>query len=86
MHGEELDYIKETYHSKWRSTVGNNINEAEHLYGMPRAGISTLSGYKVFCSDMIFDVTVNPIAYESGEAVFIDIEYDTWNMSPETLE
>lgn len=53
---------------------------------MPRAGIGALFGHKVFCSDMTFDATVNPIAYEGGEAVFIDTEYDTWNMSPEALE
>lgn len=59
---------------------------AERLYGMPRAGIGALQGHKVFCSDMTFDATVNPIAYEGGEAVFIDTEYDTWNMDPQALE
>lgn len=59
---------------------------AERLYGMPRAGVGALQGHKVFCSDMTFDATVNPIAYEGGEAVFIDTEYDTWNMSPKALE
>ena len=44
------------------------------------------SGEKVFCSDMTFDATVNPVAYEGGEAVFIDTEYDTWNMDPVALE
>ncbi len=59
---------------------------AERLYGMPRAGVGALQGHKVFCSDMTFDATVNPIAYEGGEAVFIDTEYDTWNMNPQALE
>ncbi len=59
---------------------------AEALYGQPRAGHGALEGKKVFCSDMTFDATVNPIAYEGGEAVFIDTEYDTWNMDPEALE
>lgn len=43
-------------------------------------------GDKVFCSDMTFDATVNPVKYEGGEAVFIDTEYDTWNMDPVALE
>lgn len=43
-------------------------------------------GDKVFCSDMTFDATVNPIKYEGGEPIFIDTEYDTWNMDPEALE
>ncbi len=59
---------------------------AEHLYGMPAAGQGALAGHKVFCSDMTFSATVNPITYEGGEAVFIDTEYDTWNMDPKALE
>lgn len=58
----------------------------EALYGQPKLGHGTLEGHKVFCSDMTFDATVNPVAYEGGEAVFIDTEYDTWNMDPVALE
>lgn len=43
-------------------------------------------GEKVFCSDMTFDATVNPIVYEGGVPIFIDTEYDTWNMDPVALE
>lgn len=45
-----------------------------------------MPGDKVFCSDMTFDATVNPISYEKGEQIFIDSEYETWNMDPEALE
>ena len=58
----------------------------ERLYGQPKPNQGTLQGHKVFCADMTFDATVNPVAYEDGEAVFIDTERDTWNMSPEALE
>ena len=58
----------------------------EKLYGKPAAGHGCLEGHKVFASDLTFDATVNPIAYEGGEAVFIDSEYDTWNMDPIALE
>lgn len=43
-------------------------------------------GDKVFCSDMTFGATVNPIVYEKGIPVFIDTEYETWNMDPAALE
>lgn len=43
-------------------------------------------GEKVFCSDMTFSATVNPIIYEGGVPVFIDTEYDSWNMDPKALE
>ena len=59
---------------------------AERLYGQAKPNQGTLSGHKVFCSDVTFDASINPVAYEDGEAVFIDTEYDTWNMSPEALE
>lgn len=58
----------------------------EKLYGQPAANRGTLEGHKVFCSDMTFDATVNPVAYEGGELIFIDAEYDTWNMDPIALE
>ena len=57
----------------------------EKLYGAPRPGHGTLEGRKVFCSDTTFDATVNPAAYEGAELVFIDTEYDTWNMDPVAL-
>lgn len=43
-------------------------------------------GDKVFCSDVTFDATVNPVVYEGGIPVFIDTEYATWNMDPAALE
>ncbi len=58
----------------------------ERLYGTSRANDGCLKGHKVFCTDMTFDATVNPIAYENGECIFIDTERDTWNMDPAALE
>lgn len=43
-------------------------------------------GDKVFCSDMTFAATVNPVVYEKGVPVFIDEERETWNMNPVALE
>ena len=51
---------------------------------MKLAGIK--AGDMVFCSDVTFSATVNPIVYEGGVPVFIDTEYDTWNMDPVALE
>ena len=58
----------------------------ERLYGQPQVGHGSLEGHRVFCSDMTFDATVNPVAYEGGIPVFIDTEYETWNMDPKALE
>lgn len=48
------------------------------------AGIKPGDG--VFCSDMTFSATVNPVTYEKGNPIFIDSERDTWNMNPDALE
>ncbi len=44
------------------------------------------SGDTVFCTDMTFAATLNPVVYEGGIPIFIDTEYDTWNMDPVALE
>ena len=44
------------------------------------------AGDRVFCSDMTFAATVNPVVYEGAIPVFIDTEPDTWNMDPVALE
>lgn len=43
-------------------------------------------GDEVLCSDMTFSATVNPVVYEGGVPVFVDSEYETWNMDPVALE
>lgn len=43
-------------------------------------------GDRVFCSDLTFSATVNPISYEGATQIFIDSERETWNMDPKALE
>lgn len=59
---------------------------AERIYGQPQVGHGSLEGKKVFCSDTTFDATINGICYENGTPIFIDTEYETWNMDPVALE
>ena len=58
----------------------------EKLYGVPAVGHGALEGRRVFCSDMTFAATLNPVVYEGGIPVFIDTERETWNMDPVALE
>lgn len=58
----------------------------EKIYGQARPYEGTLRSRKILCSDVTFDASINPVAYEDGEAVFIDTEYETWNMDPAALE
>ena len=64
--------------------VGLSSGTAALHMAVKLAGIQP--GQKVFCSDMTFSATVNPVVYEKGVPVFIDTEYDTWNMDPAALE
>lgn len=58
----------------------------ERLYGKPSISHGALEGKHVFCSDMTFAATLNPVVYEGGIPIFIDTDIDTWNMDPEALE
>lgn len=64
--------------------VGLSAGTAALHMAMKLAGVKP--GMKVFCSDLTFSATVNPVVYEGGVPIFIDTEYDTWNMSPAALE
>ena len=64
--------------------VGLSSGTAALHLCMKLAGIRP--GMKVFCSDVTFAATVNPVVYEGGIPVFIDTEPDTWNMDPVALE
>ena len=58
----------------------------ERLYGKPPIGVGALNNKRVFCTDMTFNATLNPVVYEGGIPVFIDTEYDSWGMDPNALE
>lgn len=84
--GENIDVIEEEIadivgcdHSVALSSGTSAIHLAVKLAGVKQ-------GDKVFCSNLTFAATVNPIIYEGGEPIFIDSEYDTWNMDPKALE
>lgn len=78
--GEYLNKGLDTkYHSLALSSGTAALHLATKLAGLKR-------GDTVFCTDMTFAATVNPVSYEGGKQVFIDTERDTWNMDPNALE
>ncbi len=79
---EMTDYIK-TEGEPCYAVALSSGTAAIHL-AIKLAGVK--AGDKVFCSDLTFSATVNPISYEGAEQVFIDSEYETWNMDPVALE
>lgn len=84
--GENIDTIEKLLPEKIGVKYGVGLScgtSALHL-AMKLAGIKR--GDYVFCSDMTFAATVNPVVYEGGIPIYIDSEYETWNMDPKSLE
>lgn len=84
--GENINQIEKIITDKLdcKFAVALSSGTAALHLAIKSAGIKR--GDKVFCSDMTFSATVNPVVYEGGEPIFIDTEYDTWNMDPVALE
>lgn len=84
--GENINQIEKIMAEKvgMNYAIGLDSGTSALHMAIKLAGVNR--GDKVFCSDMTFAATVNPIVYEGGKPVFIDTEYDTWNMDPLALE
>ncbi len=67
-----------------KNAVGLSCGTAALHLAIKLAGVKP--GDKVFCSDLTFAATLNSVVYEKAEPVFVDTEYDTWNMDPVALE
>lgn len=84
--GMNIDAVEQSVCQKLgcKYAVALSAGTASLHMAVKLAGVK--AGEKVFCSDMTFAATVNPVVYEGGIPVFVDSEYDTWNMDPAALE
>ena len=84
--GENIDVVESEICRKTGSkyAIGLSAGTAALHLAVKLAGVK--AGDKVFCSDLTFAATVNPVVYEGGVPIFIDSEYETWNMDPEALK
>lgn len=84
--GENIDAVEHMTESYvgCQYAVGVSCGTAALHLAVKLAGVQ--AGDTVFCSDMTFAATVNPVVYERGVPVFVDSERDTWNMDPAALE
>ena len=84
--GANLEHLEKSVRDyvDCKASVALSAGTAALHLAVKLAGVKP--GDKVFCTDMTFDATVNPVTYEGGEQIFIDSEYDTWNMDPKALE
>lgn len=84
--GENLNVIEKQMCEKvgCKYAVALSCGTAALHLAVKLAGVK--DGNHVFCTDMTFAATVNPVMYERAIPVFIDTEYETWNMDPVALE
>ena len=82
LESEICDYLKDGAANEFYGLALCSGTAALHL-AVKLAGVKR--GDTVFCSDMTFAATVNPVSYEGGVQVFIDSETETWNMDPKAL-
>ncbi len=84
--GGNIDAIESCFgkHFEGIEAVGLSSGTSALHLAIKLAGVKP--GDRVFCSDLTFAATVNPIVYEGGIPVFVDSERDTWNMDPAALE
>lgn len=84
--GMNIDAVEQSVCKKLgcKYAVALSTGTASLHMAVKLAGVK--AGEKVFCSDMTFAATVNPVVYEGGIPVFVDSEYDTWNMDPAALK
>lgn len=67
-----------------QSAVALSSGTAAIHMALKAAGVG--AGDIVFCSTLTFAATANPIIYQNAIPVFIDSDYETWNMCPKALE
>ena len=84
--GENIDKLEESIceYLGCDYAVGLSSGTSSLHLAMKLAGVN--QGDVVLCSDLTFSASVNPVTYEGGIPVFIDSEYETWNMDPVALE
>ena len=84
--GENINKFEETVcdYIGLKYAIGLSSGTSGLHLAMKLANIK--QGDIVFCTDMTFAATANPISYEKAKQVFIDSEYETWNMDPKALE
>ncbi len=84
--GENINVIEHDVTEKIGCKYGVALSSGTSALHMAVKLAGIKKGERVFCSDLTFSATVNPVVYEGGIPVFIDTEYDTWNMDPKALE
>ncbi len=84
--GENIDQIEQHLSQMIGCAYGVALSSGTAALHLAAKLADIKPGDDVFCADMTFSATVNPVSYEGGRQIFIDTERESWNMDPEVLE
>lgn len=84
--GKNVDEFERELASKVGSDYAAALVSGTGAIHMALRAAGVGKGDIVFCQDLTFSASANPIIYEGATPVFIDSDYETWNMDPNLLE
>lgn len=84
--GENVNKFEEEIANYVGVKTGAALSAGSAAIHLGLKALNVKQGDIVFCSSLTFSATCNPIIYQNATPVFIDSEYETWNMDPLALE
>lgn len=84
--GENVDRFETEMMKKVRAKGAVALSSGTAAIHLALQLLHVQAGDIVFCTSLTFAASVNPVMYQNAEPVFIDSDYETWNMSPAALE
>jgi len=84
--GENVDNFEKEIAKKVNIKAAAALSSGTAAIHMALKAAGVAHGDTVLCSTLTFSASANPIIYQNATPVFIDSDYETWNMSPEALE
>lgn len=84
--GENVNKFEEEIANYVGVKTGAALSAGSAAIHLGLKALNVKQGDIVFCASLTFSATCNPIIYQNATPVFIDSEYETWNMDPLALE
>lgn len=84
--GPNVDAFEKEFASKIGVKYAAALSSGTAAIHMALMAAGVSKGDIVFCQDLTFAATANPIIYQNAIPVFIDSNFETWNMDPDALE
>ena len=84
--GENVNKFEEEIANYVGVKTGAALSAGSAAIHLGLKALNVKQGDIVFCSSLTFSATCNAIIYQNATPVFIDNEYETWNMDPLALE